>query len=76
MPNALKKIGEDEYRFDCDCGRIHLISKEDDGKIKIETIYKKPKGDDDDSTGKAGAGDSGKKAGTGKERKGIFDGIL
>lgn len=73
MANTLKKIGEGEYRFDCDCGRLHLISADgDEGKIKIETIYTPPKG-------KASASDLPEKDPTKKdpaEKKSIFDGIL
>lgn len=83
MPNTLKKIGEDEFRFDCECGRIHLISSDGaEGKIKVETIYKPPtqkgKAADDNQAGKT---DSGSSATAGAaavvtKRKSVFGDLL
>ena len=78
MPNTLKRLGDDEIRFDCECGRIHLISSDGpDGKYKIETILKTPKGKQaDDPAGQTDSGDAPKKGTPPPTKKGFFDGIL
>lgn len=34
------KINETEIRLNCDCGLIHLIKADNDGKLNVETMYK------------------------------------
>lgn len=52
MAKNPRKIGEGEYRFDCDCGRIHVF-RNVDGKLEVDTMEaptpKQKRGDDDNN---------------------------
>jgi hypothetical protein len=37
MAKSPRKIGDGEYRFDCDCGRIHLF-RNVGGKLEVDTM--------------------------------------
>jgi hypothetical protein len=69
MPKV-RKLGEDGLRFTCDCGLVTIISDDDEGKIKLETINS-PKPKEEDANGKVHKGEESRD-GSGTEKKGFL----